>query len=376
MKRYFEVKDAKSNKFWEVSLQGSEQVVRFGRIGIQGQEKKKNYGSVEEAEKETTALIAEKLAKGYQEIAGDQVAATSITPAVQPAAMQDRDLQEMVNSGELEAGPLGANFIAALAKENNIRRLSQLLKIPPANLASSGARDLQRALKEAGITWGKTLPAPKPPKNGIPKWKVTYAPAEGTERIDRIGGSPNRWGDKAQWPACSSCHKPLGFYGQILGKKLNGQADLGTFAALQMFVCITEKGERESSGHKPWNATDSGNQALFRRELETSCLTSPAAYASKKLVLEAGVDDPILEKSEKYQLSEKEEERLYEAMDEASGDKIGGCNTIEKWRASPCSRCGKPMVFFARLSSPENEESILMIETCLSCEQAAFSEII
>ena len=34
MKRYFEYKDEVSNKFWEISLKGSQVNLRYGRIGI------------------------------------------------------------------------------------------------------------------------------------------------------------------------------------------------------------------------------------------------------------------------------------------------------------------------------------------------------
>ena len=35
--RYFEYKDAKSAKFWEVSVTGKKVTIRYGKIGTEGQ---------------------------------------------------------------------------------------------------------------------------------------------------------------------------------------------------------------------------------------------------------------------------------------------------------------------------------------------------
>ena len=72
--RYFEFVGAdpgrkieKSEKFWEISVEGSEVTVRFGKIGAQGQTTVKNLASEEAAEAEAAKLIAAKMKKGYAE---------------------------------------------------------------------------------------------------------------------------------------------------------------------------------------------------------------------------------------------------------------------------------------------------------------------
>ena len=70
MKRRFEVKDGKSNKFWEIELTGTTQTVRWGRIGSTGQEKRSSFASDKAASKDADALVRSKLAKGYREIGG------------------------------------------------------------------------------------------------------------------------------------------------------------------------------------------------------------------------------------------------------------------------------------------------------------------
>lgn len=65
--REFEYADGKSFKFWKVEQRGSDVVTRYGRIGTDGQETVKNFGSDDAAKKAHDKLIAEKTGKGYVE---------------------------------------------------------------------------------------------------------------------------------------------------------------------------------------------------------------------------------------------------------------------------------------------------------------------
>lgn len=61
-----ELKEGKSNKFWEIETQGGLALVsRFGRIGARGQEKKTSFPSNWEAERARKSQIEAKLKKGY-----------------------------------------------------------------------------------------------------------------------------------------------------------------------------------------------------------------------------------------------------------------------------------------------------------------------
>ena len=73
--RYFEFvgEDAQrgvssSAKFWEVTVDGGQLTVRFGKIGATGQSTVKDFGSAEEADAQAAKLIAEKTKKGYVEV--------------------------------------------------------------------------------------------------------------------------------------------------------------------------------------------------------------------------------------------------------------------------------------------------------------------
>jgi predicted DNA-binding WGR domain protein len=72
--RYFEFigedlsrKSENAAKFWEVNLIENTVVVRYGRIGTNGQTKEKNFSTREEAEREVEKLVKEKTKKGYIE---------------------------------------------------------------------------------------------------------------------------------------------------------------------------------------------------------------------------------------------------------------------------------------------------------------------
>ncbi|MEZ6129875.1 MAG: DNA ligase [Planctomycetaceae bacterium] len=67
--RYFELVDGKSNKFWEVTVSGSDVTVRYGRIGTDGTSKPKSFDSPAAATDHANQLIDQKTTKGYIECA-------------------------------------------------------------------------------------------------------------------------------------------------------------------------------------------------------------------------------------------------------------------------------------------------------------------
>ena len=68
--RLFELIAGRSKKYWHVTVDGTELVVSFGRIGTQGQLKRKPFPSEDAARLEGERLIRQKLAKGYREVDG------------------------------------------------------------------------------------------------------------------------------------------------------------------------------------------------------------------------------------------------------------------------------------------------------------------
>lgn len=73
-KRYFEFVDGKSNKFWEVWMEGAQVLTRYGKIGANGAVTTKDEGTPEKAQKLYDKLVKEKTGKGYAEKAAQVVA--------------------------------------------------------------------------------------------------------------------------------------------------------------------------------------------------------------------------------------------------------------------------------------------------------------
>lgn len=65
--RRFEFVDGKSAKFWEVLVIDKKVEVKFGKIGTNGQNQTKEFGTKEDAVKQAEKLIREKLKNGYKE---------------------------------------------------------------------------------------------------------------------------------------------------------------------------------------------------------------------------------------------------------------------------------------------------------------------
>jgi uncharacterized protein (TIGR02996 family) len=86
--RRFEFVEGSSNKFWEVKVEGEQQIVRFGKIGTAGQVKEKDFDSAGEAKADTKKLIAEKTGKGYVEVG---VSKAPSNPALEEAIALDQD---------------------------------------------------------------------------------------------------------------------------------------------------------------------------------------------------------------------------------------------------------------------------------------------
>ena len=65
--RYFEYKDAKSAKFWEVSVTGKKVKLRYGKIGTEGLTSLKELSTPAAAKAHAEKQAAGKVKKGYKE---------------------------------------------------------------------------------------------------------------------------------------------------------------------------------------------------------------------------------------------------------------------------------------------------------------------
>lgn len=79
MNQYFEFKDEKSSKFWEITTQDTTLTVRYGKIGTDGQTTEKNFATPEATQKEYDKLVKEKTKKGYVEVGENVPTFTTLT---------------------------------------------------------------------------------------------------------------------------------------------------------------------------------------------------------------------------------------------------------------------------------------------------------
>jgi predicted DNA-binding WGR domain protein len=80
-RREFQFHEGKSQKFWAVTVEGTQQTVQFGRIGTTGQTQQKTFSTPEAARQASEKLISEKLRKGYVEVSLDSASSAPPQPA-------------------------------------------------------------------------------------------------------------------------------------------------------------------------------------------------------------------------------------------------------------------------------------------------------
>jgi uncharacterized protein (TIGR02996 family) len=89
--RQFKYTDDKSDKFWNIELEGSSYTVHFGRVGTKGQARTKDFPSPEAARKAHDKIIAEKRAEGYAEIAAAAAPTATTENVLERALLDDPD---------------------------------------------------------------------------------------------------------------------------------------------------------------------------------------------------------------------------------------------------------------------------------------------
>ena len=113
MKTYLEYKDNKSDKFWEVSVEGSVMTTRWGKIDSSGQSKKKHLSTHEIACDEAKKLSEKKQRLGYKEVeteisklsgnaTDDSVKALDL-PVVEFESINESDLARQLKNRSLKS---------------------------------------------------------------------------------------------------------------------------------------------------------------------------------------------------------------------------------------------------------------------------------
>jgi|GEM_PF-2763101 predicted DNA-binding WGR domain protein len=91
MQREFQYHDATSAKFWRITCTGNQTTIQFGRIGTNGQTQNKTHASAQAAQQFAEKQIAEKLKKGYSEVATTATPEPAPSPVPEPAPTSESE---------------------------------------------------------------------------------------------------------------------------------------------------------------------------------------------------------------------------------------------------------------------------------------------
>lgn len=97
--RYYELIDGTSSKFWEIRVEGREVIVRFGRIGTDGQTKPKVFPGEELAASYAAEIISEKEAKGYKQVSSAKFNAAPLPQQASTGAVPKQTDEEICQFG-------------------------------------------------------------------------------------------------------------------------------------------------------------------------------------------------------------------------------------------------------------------------------------
>lgn len=94
VRRELVLMDAKSSKFWNIELDGTNHTVTYGRTGAKGQSKTKEFPSAGKAKIDFDKLVASKIAKGYVETTGTNSTSASDSELLPTTAFISVNKQE------------------------------------------------------------------------------------------------------------------------------------------------------------------------------------------------------------------------------------------------------------------------------------------
>lgn len=92
--RVFHYSEGASHKFWSVTVAETVCTVCFGRIGAAGQTQAKTFASAEEAAQAAARLVAQKIKKGYVEVAPEEAARA--TPKKMPPRRRSKPGRQLL----------------------------------------------------------------------------------------------------------------------------------------------------------------------------------------------------------------------------------------------------------------------------------------
>jgi predicted DNA-binding WGR domain protein len=152
--RRFEFNQGTSSKFWEVSLEDRLVRVRFGRIGTEGQRADKKLASPALAAKEHDKLVAEKLKKGYVEVAAASLSFPDATASAMTRTAQELSAERPAALTQAERDLLAEELgrFGVYGKDVPQRALTYILHGKDASIL----KVIEKVQKDPAVTWGKS----------------------------------------------------------------------------------------------------------------------------------------------------------------------------------------------------------------------------
>jgi predicted DNA-binding WGR domain protein len=149
MKQRLICQDDKSNKFWEVEVKGKEMIVRYGKIGTEGQVTVKKFSSASDAETAAEKAMAEKIKKGYH-LKGDEksdevLVSTGIATLARRYAVNF--LRDPRNKAHVEEDLLLKSVSEELGKKTSPKALRSVVK----KFINGGMSEKDEQLYDAAI---------------------------------------------------------------------------------------------------------------------------------------------------------------------------------------------------------------------------------
>ena len=134
--RTFVFADDRSNKFWNIDLQGTSFTATFGKVGTAGQTQVKAFPDVDQARKAHDKLVAEKLGKGYVENTAPRTPTSPLQRALEEALAENPD--------DLTAHSAYADYLMELDDQRGEFIQTQLALEDPSRPAGERARLRER----------------------------------------------------------------------------------------------------------------------------------------------------------------------------------------------------------------------------------------
>jgi predicted DNA-binding WGR domain protein len=156
--RFFEYKDDKSSKFWEITQVGSTVTVRYGKAGTNGQKQEKVLSDTAAVTKHVEKLVSEKTGKGYVEVADP----SSSSPS--PSRLSDGDAENISSNEATKGGSLKsvAQAFTPFESSNGAKKAGEFIHYKEITDFVTSVGHLTRASYDYVLEVGDTVDIPQP----------------------------------------------------------------------------------------------------------------------------------------------------------------------------------------------------------------------